>query len=93
MKQGWIKFSWKHFGADVRATREAKGYGLRECANKLNLDPPQWIHIERGRPTATPYFVFLCEWMGKNPAIYAIEHPMIDSPPTIAVSARKQNRK
>jgi transcriptional regulator with XRE-family HTH domain len=92
MKQGWLKFSWKQFGADVRAMREARGYSLRECASKLNLDTSQLLRLERGRATGTQYFIYLCEWMGKNPVAYAIEHPMKESLPASGAPAKRRNR-
>jgi transcriptional regulator with XRE-family HTH domain len=93
MHQGWMNFSWKQFGADVRAARKAKGYSLRDCAIKLNLDVTQLLRLERGRATGAQYFIYLCEWMGKNPVTYAIEHPMKESSPASGAPAKRRNRK
>ena len=73
--QGQIRFSWKQFGADLQKTRKARGYGLRECARLLNLNAAHLLYIERGRATAAPYFIYICEWMNKDPLTYSVCHP------------------
>jgi hypothetical protein len=74
MRTGWkMKFLWKQFGADLRKMREAKNYGLRECADALDIDKAQLCRAEQGRPITVPYFIYLCDWMGSDPMGYAVK--------------------
>jgi hypothetical protein len=70
-----MNFDWQGFGRDVRAFRERRKLGLRECCRSMPINPATWSRAENGKPIEVPHFVFLCEWIGRRPAAYAISAP------------------
>lgn len=68
-----MKFRWKTFGADLRSTRELIFMqGLREAAKAARVSHSTWSRAERGLPIEAPTFLFLCQWMNRNPARYMV---------------------
>lgn len=65
------KFGWKKFGRDVRESRKALGFGLREMARRLKVHHATWCRVEQGKPSTVPIFLYLCDWMGIDPQHYA----------------------
>ena len=79
-----MKFDWSAFANDLRAYRERKGFGLRECSRAMPIGKSAWCRAENGKPVTVPIFVFLCEWMRKHPKTYAVSAPKPrPSPPRI----------
>jgi hypothetical protein len=70
-----MRFKWTQFGRDVRSTRERMGFGLRDCCRAMPINKSTWCRAESGQPIQVPHFVFLCEWMNRDPSIYAVSAP------------------
>lgn len=66
------RFKWKQFGTDLRDVREAMDCGLRELARELKIHHATFCRAENGKPVTVPIFLFLCDWMGRDPQIYAV---------------------
>lgn len=63
-------FRWRQFGRDLRANRTAFGWGLREAARETKTHHATFCRAEMGKPIEVADFVFLCRWIGAQPADY-----------------------
>lgn len=67
-----MRLAWKRFGAHLRDIREGADVGLREAARSNKISPATWSRAENGKPITAPIFLFLCNWMDKNPFQYFV---------------------
>lgn len=70
-----VKFKWSDFASDLREYRERHGLGLRECCRSMPIGKSTWSRAENGKPIEASHFIFLCDWMRRNPKSYAVSAP------------------
>lgn len=63
-------FRWDDFASDVRRQREGRELGLREASRSLGVHHATLCRAEHGKPIEVADFVFLCDWLGVEPARY-----------------------
>lgn len=64
------RFKWKQFAGDVRKMRDNMQMGLREAARCLGIHHATWCRAEQGKAIEVEDFVFICDWMAKEPTEY-----------------------
>lgn len=77
MAEHSARFKWKAFGRDLRECRHAADLGLRELARELKIHHATWCRAENGKPLTVPIFLFLCDWLGVDPQIYAVRRATV----------------
>lgn len=65
-------FKWKVFAREFREARESQELGLREAARTLGVHHATLCRAEQGKPIEVADFVFLCDWLGRDPKTYLI---------------------
>jgi len=71
MKSSAPGIEWTAFGAQLRAFREASGFGQREIARRLGIDHAALCRAEYGKPISTLHYLVLCRWIDEDPFAYA----------------------